>query len=121
MAQPPAPDVDSYLAAVTGDRAAALARLRELCQAELTGFTETIAYGMPAYLRDGTAEIAFASQKQYLSFYLMRSDVAEAFADRLADQDMGKGCIRFRNPDKIDYELVRELLVAVAAAPGTIC
>lgn len=34
---------------------------------------------------------------------------------------MGKGCIRFRNPDKIDYELVRELLAAVAAAPGTIC
>ena len=121
MAPGPAQDVDDYLAGITGDRAAALARLRELCRTELTGFTETIAYGMPAYTRDGTAEIAFANQKQYISFYLMRSDVAEALADRLAGQDMGKGCIRFRKPEKIDYDLVRDLLAAVTAAPGRIC
>ncbi|MEU0372291.1 DUF1801 domain-containing protein [Streptomyces sp. NPDC006283] len=124
MAQTPAADVDSYLAGIVdiaGDRGRALARLRALCQAELTGFSETIAYGMPTYTRDGAAEISFANQKQYISFYLMRSDVAEAFADRLAGQDMGKGCIRFRKPDKIDYELIRDLLAAVAAAPGKIC
>ncbi|WP_406864724.1 DUF1801 domain-containing protein [Streptomyces sp. HUAS MG47] len=121
MAESPAPDVDSYLAGITGERAAPLARLRELCRAQLVGFDETIAYGMPVYTRDGTAEIAFASQKRYISFYLMRSDVAEAFADRLAGQDMGKGCIRFRKPDKIDYDLVRDLLAAVAGPRGKVC
>ncbi|MFB7512773.1 iron chaperone [Streptomyces sp. NPDC056144] len=123
MAQSPAADVDSYLAAITGERAPALARLRELCRTELTGFTESIAYGMPVYARDrdGTAEIAFASQKQYISFYLMRSDVAEAFADRLAGQDMGKSCLRFRRPAAIDYDLIRDLLAAVARTPGPVC
>lgn len=51
-----------------------------------------MAYGMPAYERDGTAEIAFAAQKQYISFYPMRGDVRDAFADRLAAQDMGTVC-----------------------------
>lgn len=45
----------------------ALTRLRELCRAELKGFDEVMAYGMPAYERDGTAEIAFAAEKQYIS------------------------------------------------------
>lgn len=70
----------------------ALTRLRELCRAELEGFDEVMAYGMPAYERDGTAGIAFAAQKQYISFYLMRGDVRDAFADRLAAQDMGAVC-----------------------------
>lgn len=63
---------------------------------------------MPAYERDGACEIAFASQKQYISisFYLMRSDVREAFEERLAEQNMGKGCLRFRRPASIDFDLL---------------
>jgi uncharacterized protein YdhG (YjbR/CyaY superfamily) len=121
MVRSDAGSVDGYLAEVPEERRAALARLRELCRAELDGFAEVMAYGMPAYERDGVAEIAFASQKQYISFYLMRGDVREAFEDRLAGQDMGKGCLRFRNPERIDYALVRDLLKAVAAAPGPVC
>ncbi|WP_328372421.1 DUF1801 domain-containing protein [Streptomyces sp. NBC_00445] len=95
--------------------------LRRLCRAELKGFDEVMAYGMPAYQRDGAAEIAFASQKQYISFYLMRTDVREAFEERLADQDMGKGCLRFRKPEAVDLDLVRDLLRATAARPGEVC
>lgn len=121
MGQSKAADVDRYLAEVPADRREALARLRQLCRTELPGFDETIAYGMPAYQRDGAVEIAFASQRQYVSFYLMRSDVREAFAERLAGQDMGKGCLRFRKPETIDFDLLRGLLRATAAAPGKIC
>ncbi|HLU97737.1 MAG TPA: DUF1801 domain-containing protein [Thermobifida alba] len=121
MVQSSAEDVDRYLSEVPEERREALAELRRLCRAELTGFTEAMAYGMPAYQRDGAAEIAFASQKRYISFYLMRSDVREAFAERLAGQDMGKGCLRFRGPEAVDFELVRDLLRATAAAPGKIC
>jgi uncharacterized protein YdhG (YjbR/CyaY superfamily) len=121
MVQSSAETVDDYLAEVPEERREALAGLRELCRAELTGFTEVMAYGMPAYERAGTAEIAFASQKQYISFYLMRSDVRTAFAERLAGHDMGKGCLRFRKPERIDFDLVRDLLRATAADPGTIC
>jgi uncharacterized protein YdhG (YjbR/CyaY superfamily) len=106
MVQSSAEDVDGYLAEVAEGRRGVLTRLRQLCRSELKGFDEVMAYGMPAYERDGVAEIAFASQKQYVSFYLMRSDVREAFSGRLAAQDMGKGCLRFRKPESIDFELV---------------
>ncbi|MEV6952998.1 DUF1801 domain-containing protein [Streptomyces sp. NPDC051183] len=121
MVHSEANDVPGYLAEAPEGRRPALTRLRELCRAELAGFEEVMAYGMPVYQRDGAAEIAFASQKQYVSFYLMRGDVREAFAERLADQDMGKGCLRFRKPENIDFDLVRDLLRATAARPGTVC
>ncbi|MFI9648371.1 iron chaperone [Streptomyces sp. NPDC052040] len=121
MVRSSADDVDGYLAEVPGERRAVLARVRRLCRAELVGFDEVMAYGMPAYERDGVCEIAFAGQKQYLSFYLLRSDVREAFEERLSGQDMGKGCLRFRRPENVDFDLLRDLLRATAARPGTIC
>ncbi|MDG4865193.1 DUF1801 domain-containing protein [Streptomyces sp. T-3] len=121
MVQSDAETVDGYLAEVPEARRDALRRLRRLCRAELQGFGEVMAYGMPAYERAGVAEIAFASQKQYISFYLMRSDVREAFAAQLAGQDMGKGCLRFRKPELIDFDLLRDLLRAVAVEPGQVC
>ncbi|MFE2478058.1 DUF1801 domain-containing protein [Streptomyces sp. NPDC059389] len=120
MVQSSAEHVDGYLVEVPEGRRDALTRLRQLCQAELKGFDEVMAYGMPAYTREGSAEIAFASQKQYISLYLMRSDVREAFEERLTGQDMGKACLRFRKPDDIDFDLVRDLLRATAADPGTV-
>jgi hypothetical protein len=51
----------------------------------------------------------------------MRSDVREAFDERLVGQDMGKGCLRFRRPESVDFELVRGLLRAAAAAPSEVC
>ncbi|WP_190095045.1 iron chaperone [Streptomyces griseoflavus] len=121
MVQSSAQNVDAYLAEVPDGRRDVLARLRELCRAELRGFDEVMAYGMPVYERGGVAEVAFASQKQYISFYLMRGDVRDAFAERLAGRDMGKGCLRFRKPEGVDFVLLRELLRAVAAAPGAVC
>jgi hypothetical protein len=53
--------------------------------------------------------------------YLLRTDVRLAFAQRLAGQDMGKGCLRFRGPERVDFDLVRDLLRATAAEPGTVC
>ncbi|MFJ9951474.1 iron chaperone [Kitasatospora sp. NPDC091207] len=121
MVQSEASDVDGYLAEVPEERRTALTEVRRLCREELVGFTEVMAYGMPAYERDGACEIAFASQKRYISFYLMRGDVREAFEERLAGHDMGKGCLRFRKPEGIDLGLLRDLLRATAARPGTIC
>lgn len=121
MVHSEAVDVDAYLAVLPRDRQAALTRLRELCLTELTGFTEVMAYGMPGYARNGEIEFGFASQKQYISVYLLRTDVRDAFAADLAAQAMGKGCLRFRNPAKIDFVLIQNLLKATAATKGKIC
>jgi uncharacterized protein YdhG (YjbR/CyaY superfamily) len=120
VAQSKAVDVDAYLAEQSPDRRAALTRLRELCRAELPGFTEVMAYGMPGYRRGDVVEISFAGQQQYISFYLLRQDVRDSLADRLSTQDMGKGCLRFRAA--VDYELVRDLVRATfEAGEGPIC
>ncbi len=121
MVRSSAQDVDAYLAEVPGERREVLTRLRELCRTELRGFAEVMAYGMPVYEREGVGEIAFASQKQYISFYLMRGDVREAFAERLAGHDMGKGCLRFRRPETIDFVLLKDLLRSTATGPGNVC
>jgi uncharacterized protein YdhG (YjbR/CyaY superfamily) len=105
-----APDVASYIAAAPAERQSALKRLRSLCREVLTGYREEIDYGMPVYKRNGTAEIAFASQKQYISFYVMKKDVVDEHREALAGCSIGKGCIRFKRPEKIDFQVVRSLL-----------
>jgi uncharacterized protein YdhG (YjbR/CyaY superfamily) len=86
MVQSKADDADGYLAEVPEERRDALGRLRLMCRQELKGFGEIMAYGMPAYERDGVTEIAFASQKNYVSFYLLRTDVRAAFEERWPDR-----------------------------------
>ncbi|WP_211216238.1 iron chaperone [Longispora albida] len=112
-------DVDEYMAGVPAERRAVLEEVRTLCQRELTGFTEVIAYRMPSYLREGVAEVAFASQRQYISLYFLRRDVLDAH--NLTGLDVGKGCIRYRRPEAIDLGLIRALLAATAASTGPVC
>jgi uncharacterized protein YdhG (YjbR/CyaY superfamily) len=121
----PDPAVDAYLTQVTGSRRAAVVRLRELCLEHLPGFTEGMKYGMPGYWRgpvaDGEGEIGFAAQKQYLSFYVLRTDVMDAHREQLAGLGVGKGCIRYRRPEQLDLDVVRSILELTAATSGPIC
>jgi hypothetical protein len=76
---------------------------------------------LPTYSREGIAEIAWASQKRYISLYVMRGDVLDAYRGQLAGLDVGKGCIRYRSPDAIDFSVVHSMLAAVAASRGPVC
>ena len=116
-----AADVDAYLAAVPADRWAVLEAIRAACGELLVGFEESMQYGMPSYLRDGTGEIAWASQKQYISLYVTRTDVLAAHRDQLAGLSVGKGCIRYRRPDQIDLAVVRSMLTTTAQTRGPVC
>jgi uncharacterized protein YdhG (YjbR/CyaY superfamily) len=121
----PDPAVEAYLEHVTGPRRDATIRLRELCLRHLVGFTEGMKYGMPGYWRgpaaEGEGEIGFAPQKQYLSFYVVRTDVMAAHRDRLAGLSVGKGCVRYRRPEQVDWDVVRSILEMTAATRGPIC
>jgi len=116
-----ADEVDGYLAGVPDGRRAILAKLRDACRAELAGFGESMAYGMPTYSRDGTAEVAWASQRRYISLYVMRADVLDAHRGQLTGLDVGKGCVRYRSPAAVDLSVVRSMLAAVAASRGPVC
>jgi uncharacterized protein YdhG (YjbR/CyaY superfamily) len=119
--QSKAATVDEYIAEAPVERHDALELLRRLCAEELSGFDEAMQYGMPSYLRDGVVEAAFASQKAYISLYILRQALLQAHADRLAGMSVGKSCVRFRRPEQIDPVVVRSLLRATATDTGPVC
>lgn len=119
--QSTAATVDDYMAEVPNDRRSAIQVLRRLCRAYLTGFEESMQYGMPCYSRDGTVEVSFASQKNNIALYVLRKDVLDAHRDSLPASAIGKGCIRFRNPNTIDFALVQRLLAEMRASVGPVC
>jgi len=119
--QSKAANVSAYLAELPEDRRRALKKLRGLCRECLKGYEEGMDYGMPTYKRDGTPEVAFASQKQYVSLYVMKQDVVNDYKQALTGCRIGKGCIRFSKPDKIDFKLVGALLRAAAKSKSRPC
>lgn len=80
-----------------------------------------MAYGMPSYSRNGEVEVAFASQKQYLSLYILRTDVLEAHRSQLAGISVGKGCIRYRRPSQVEPSVVQSMLSQTAGTTGRVC
>jgi uncharacterized protein YdhG (YjbR/CyaY superfamily) len=113
--------VEQYIHEAPVDRRDALELLRRLCREELTGFDEAVRHGMPSYLRGDVIEVAFASQKDYISLYILREAALEANAERLTGLSVGKGCVRFRRPEQIDPTMVRALLSTTAAGAGSVC
>jgi len=114
-------EVDEYLAAAPLERRQALTELRDACLRFLPGFIETFHLGMPSYEREDGVEIAFASQKQYLSFYVSRTDVIDAHRPRLDGLDIGKGYIRHESPEEVDLDVINSILKMNAMTTGAIC
>lgn len=119
--QSTAPDVSAYLEEVPVKRRAALERLRALCLETLDGYEESMSYGMPSYMKDGVGEVAWASQKQYISLYILKQGVVDAHRDALAGVNVGKGCIRWTRPDAIDWTIVESLLRATTTSTEAAC
>jgi uncharacterized protein YdhG (YjbR/CyaY superfamily) len=119
--QSSAPTVDAYLDEVPRERLAALTELRRLCREHLVGFEERMQYGGPCYSRNGVIEVGFASQKQNIALYILRKDVLDAHRDAFPASSLGKGCIRFRNPNTINFAVVEALLREAVTATGEIC
>jgi uncharacterized protein YdhG (YjbR/CyaY superfamily) len=119
--QSTATTVDAYLDEAPRERLAALTELRRLCREHLVGFDEGMVYGMPCYSRGGTVEVSFASQKQNIALYVLRKDVLDAHRDAFPASSLGKGCIRFRNPNTINFAVVEALLRETVTVTGKIC
>jgi uncharacterized protein YdhG (YjbR/CyaY superfamily) len=121
--QSQAKTVDEYLEEVPIERREALTRLRDLCRSVLKDFEESMDYGNPAYGRNGVVEVGFASQKHFIGLYILKQEVLESFKDRLAGKGIsfGKGCIRYSKPEKINFEVVEDMLVASDFSDAPIC
>ena len=121
--QSTAKNVNDYLDEVPVERKQSIAKLRDLCLDLLGGFEESMIYGMPSYSRDGEVEVAFASQKNYISLYILRTDVMNVYRDSLDAKgvSLGKGCIRYSRSERIDFKLVEKMLNATQETTGEVC
>ena len=129
--------VDGYLQKVPAERQPPMARLRALLRSNLPeGFEEVLSYGMPGFVVphalypkgyhcDPTLPlpfVSFASQKNFIALYhmgLYANEEHMAWFKASWDPaqwgklDMGKSCIRFKNMDKIPWDLLSELATKI--------
>ncbi|MBC7808890.1 MAG: DUF1801 domain-containing protein [Akkermansiaceae bacterium] len=116
-----AKDVTTYIREAPAERQACLSTMRSLCRATLTGYEEGMEHGMPSYKKDGNIEVAFASQANYISLYILKKDVVDANRDALTGANVGKGCIRYSVPEKINFDVVKNLLSGTLASSSRVC
>jgi uncharacterized protein YdhG (YjbR/CyaY superfamily) len=115
-----ATDVVGYIQELPADRRAAIEKIRNLCRQNLKGYEECMEFGMPGYKRNGSVELSFASQKQYIALYV-KPTVVNEFRGVLGAASIGKSCIRFKKPEEIDFAVIAKLLCRTEATPACSC
>ena len=131
--QSKATTVEEYLNEIPKDRQAGFKKLRAVIKKNLPkGFQETMCYGMIGYVvphskypqgyhcnpRQPLPFINLASQKNFIAVYHMgvyaNQDLLKWFQNAHAKAtkkklDMGKSCMRYKNPEDIPFDLIGEL------------
>jgi Domain of unknown function (DU1801) len=136
MASSSATTIAEYINSLEGDRKPTIQKLHDLIMERLPdGFKTGMNYGMIGYYiphslyPDGyhvdpklpLPFMALASQKNYIALYHMglysNDELLAWFKDAYSQTgmklDMGASCIRFKNSEKIPYELIGELVAKV--------
>jgi uncharacterized protein YdhG (YjbR/CyaY superfamily) len=135
--QSKATTVEQYIAELPAERKKAIETLRKVIKKNLpNGFEECMGYGMICYVVPLSSYpagyhvdpalplgfISLASQKNFIALYHMcvygDPKLSKWFAEEyvklgIGKLDMGKSCIRFKNLEKIPYELIGELCTKV--------
>jgi len=129
---------NQYMDELPEDRKEAMTKLREIISKNIpAGFEEIMQYGMMGYVvphsiypagyhcnpKDALPFLGIASQKNHISFYHMGiycdPDLLNWFVEQYPKHakgklDMGKSCIRFKNPKNIPFELLGELTTKIS-------
>lgn len=128
------PAITDYINTLPEERKEAMNNLRKIILTSLPkGFEETFSYGMISYVVPLTTYpngyhcspetplpfINIASQKNHIAIYHMgiyaQPDLLNWFTNEFANYskkklDIGKSCIRFKNPNEIPFDLIKELM-----------
>jgi Domain of unknown function (DU1801) len=131
MASPtPASDVRSFLSTLPPDRKREIERVRRVLTASMpTGYEEVVSkdmlvYQVPlsvypdTYNKQPLWYVALASQKHYMSLYLMSAygddgvlrDLKAGFDAAGKTLDMGKSCVRFQAADDLPLEVIGRIV-----------
>ncbi len=104
--------IDDYLATVTGDRRAALEKLRKTIRSIVPRAEECISYGMPAFRLDGRVIAGFQATAKGCSYYPFSGTTLGTLAADLRSYGKTKSAIHFRPDEPLPAGLVRKLLRA---------
>lgn len=130
MVQSDAKTVDDYLAELPGDRRETVSAIRQVLLEHLPdGYVETMQYGMISYViplerypitynGQPLGLAALASQKNYISLYLMNiysdAETESWFVERWTASgkklNKGKSCIRFRRLEDVPLDVVGDAI-----------
>ena len=128
--------VNEYITSLPEERKAAITKLRKTIKANLPkGFEEGIGYGMIGYVVPHSLYpkgyhcnpklpvpfINIGSQKNYIAMHHMGLYASKTLLDWFVAEfekvpsklDIGKGCVRFKKPEEIPFELIGELVKKV--------
>ena len=105
-------EVEEYLAAVPEPSRTALETLRLTIREIVPDATEAISYQVPTFKYQGRPLVAYGATETGCTFYVMSTNVFNAFKERVKEFKTGKGSIRFQ-PDKlIPAEIVQNIVKA---------
>ena len=124
--QSDAKNVNDYLASLPAERQTAMQAVRKVILENLPeGYKEIMDFGMINYVipleifsdtynKKPIGTVALASQKNYMSVYLMSIYISEEKAKRFEQAyratgkryDVGKSCVRFRKLDDLPLDLI---------------
>ena len=127
---------EAYIAELEPGRAAEIARVRDLVNANLPGgYVERMAWGMiswevplevsgPTYNGQPLVYAALAAQKNHNALYLNCAYASEQRTQKLRQSfeaagkklDMGKSCIRFRKADDLALDAIAEEIASTTPA-----
>jgi len=136
MATSTAKTPDTYVASLPPDRATEIAKVRALVNARIQpGFEEGISYGMLSWHAPSSrlpvtyngapfSLVCLASQKNYMSLYLLGPYTEPATAKRFhaaykksgKKLDMGKSCIRFKSADDLAFDAIGDAVAEMTIA-----
>ena len=116
---------DEYIEGLEEPRRSDIRALHEMIRREAPQLEPHIASGMLAYGRyhyKGKSKgaegewfhIGLASQKRYISLYVMAADengyLAESYKAKLPKADIGRSCVRIKRLSDVDEKALRELI-----------
>jgi len=103
------PRVDAYIEGFADPVRANLKAMRNTIIDCAPEATETISYGMPAYLLGGKPLVYFAGYARHIGFYATPTGHAQ-FAERLGVYKQGKGSVQFPLDQPMPLQLIADIV-----------
>ncbi|HEX7015843.1 MAG TPA: DUF1801 domain-containing protein [Cyclobacteriaceae bacterium] len=97
--------VDDYLTGFSGDVRKALYTIRATIRKAIPDAVESISYGIPVYLINGTYAVYFAGFKNHVSLYPVPPG-SESFLKKIIPYQKSKGTLRFSPIEPLPLTLI---------------